>query len=305
MPGSDFQRALQDAFDNGRVLELHDDVTLDQPVEVSIKSSYRGWFGLDGRFHKITSRVQDQPALRIYMEDVHGVCARCMFVGNFSMEGCGEETALLRIEVPVADSWLVNPELRSLWFEGSGGDGFQIIGSIFEGNLYSVGTMNCLGNGGYFAHANGGIVSALRWFGGTQRQNGGHGVCVDAYDGPYDVRLFGLYLCENAGFGVSMLAGCASIDGCGFENNHGGAGIYFCNRATLAHCNGSTWGPQGYLVKAFLANDCLVRGCAVEGYSGGDPKLAFFEGEGAVWLTGSGDGTNVDRSGSVRVIVTG
>src|SRR5262245_42620188 len=199
---SEFQKALQQAFDEGTVLQLNNDVVVDTSVDIRITQSHQGWFGLDGNMHKIVSTVEAGPVIRVFMdaETPAGTCSRGMFFGNFSLLGCGHEEGGLVFIVPANDRWLVNPEWRSIWIEGTGGFAWIAIeGSIFEGNLYSVGTMNCQEHGAYFNHAgpsnNLGVVSALRWYGGTHRQNGGDGILVNEYNGPYDVRLYGLYFC--------------------------------------------------------------------------------------------------------------
>src|SRR5262245_15466225 len=306
-PTSDFQTALQAAFDEGSVLHLNAPLTLEAPVAVKMQNTFQGWVGFDGGMNKITSLVNGAPAIRLYMDESvpQGTCSRGMFVGNFSMLGCGEEANGLQIDVPFNDRWLVNPELRSLWFEGIGGNaGLAVMGSIFEGNLYSVGTMDCKGNGIYFANAgapdNFGVVSALRFFGGTQRQNGANGIAVDQYNGPADVRLFGLYFCGNADCGIYALAGLELVDACGFENNYGGQGIYVENFATLRNCTGSTYGPQGYLVRGYTIGCMTLRACGVLGYGGGTPKLGTFTGSGSVYLADC-DRSAIEADNSVTV----
>ena len=292
LPDSDFQKALQAALDAGSVLQLNADITLDSPVAVKINASQVGWFGIDGNMHKIRSNVSGGPALRFYMDDSvpQGTCARGFFCGNFGMWGSGNESALLHMDVPFNDRWLVNPELRSLWLEGSGGDGLYMAGSIFEGNLYSVGTMNCKGNGAYLAQAgsdnNKGVLSAMRWFGGTHRQNMGHGILYNGYDGPHDMRLFGLYFCENHKNGINALCGLELVDGCGFENN-ADAAVYAENFCYLRKCTGSTWGPQPWLLKGYVVSEFSLDTCSVTGYAGGSPQIASLTGQGRVRLVGT------------------
>src|SRR5262245_25195114 len=84
---SDFQVALQAAIDDSYVLQLNAPIVLDQPIEVVIRSSNVGWFGLDGNMNKIVSTVHDGPAIIVRMDDStpSGTCARSMFFGNFSL----------------------------------------------------------------------------------------------------------------------------------------------------------------------------------------------------------------------------
>jgi hypothetical protein len=308
-PPSDFQTALQAACDEQRVLRLNGPITLDAPVAVKINHSASTWFGLDGGLNRITSNVVGAPAIRFYMDESVpvGTCARAMMVRDFSMFGAGRGTGL-QLDIPFNDRWLVNLEMRSLWFEGIGGKAAcTVAGSIFESFAYNIGTQNSEGAGLYFANAgpdgNRGVVSAFRIFGGTQRQNKGAGYLVDQYDGPGDVRMYGLYFCENGKEGISSLAGLELVDGCGFENNHGGSGIYVSNYATLQKCTGSTHGPQQYLITGYLANPMSLRSCSVVGYGGGAPRLGKFSGNGKVLLSDSGDGANVDAEAGVTVEV--
>jgi hypothetical protein len=309
-PESDFQKALQTACDRDEVLSLNNHITLDAPIAIRLTSSHRGWFGLDGRMHRITSNVTGQPALRFYMDDQtpQGTCARGMFVGNFSLIGSGNEEGGLQLDVPFNDRWLVNLEMRSIWIESCGGKAAcTVAGSIFESFAYNIGTQDNKGAGLYFANVgpsnNKGIVSAFRIFGGTHRQNGGDGILVDQYDGPGDVRMFGLYFCMNAGAGIASLAGLELVADCGFEKN-GGLGIYAENYVTLRNCAGSTYGPQPYLVQAYLVNNAMLRSCGVTGYGGGAPRLGKFSGTGTLTLSDSGDASDIDGDVPIAVVQT-
>lgn len=304
---SAFEQSLQAAVDAGEVLHLNESITIDAPVSIRLRQSHQAWHGIDGHNYKIVSKVRGGPVMRFYMDESvpQGTCTRSFVCQGFSLIGGGEEEGGLVFDIPYNDRWLVNPLWRDIWIEGTAGKaGLSIVGSIFEGNLYCVGTMDCKENGVYLGNSgppgNVGIVSALRWYGGTQRQNGAAGILVDAYDGPADIRYYGLYFCANRDTGISTLAGIELADGCGFENN-GGQGIYFNNFAKLQNCTGSTNGSQQYLVRGFLANPVLMSGCSMVGYLGGDPKLANLSGQGEATLIASGDGRDVEASGNVTV----
>lgn len=305
-PPTDFQTALQSAFDAGRVLHLNAPITLDVPVAVKISKSNQGWFGLDGGLNRITSTVKGAPTLRFYMDDSVPVstCARGMMLKDFSIIGGGQEEGGLELEIPFNDRWLGNLELRSLWFEDLGGKAAcSIKGSIFESFAYNVGTMDNKGAGLYFANAgdasNRGVVSAFRLFGGTQRQNGAQGILIDQYDGPADVRMFGLYFCGNKKEGLVGMAGLELIDACGFENN-GYSGIYVENFATFRKCTGSTYGPQPYLINAATLGQMTLQSCGVTGYGGGTPKVGRFTGNGQVILADT-DPASVEIDSSVTM----
>jgi hypothetical protein len=307
---SDFQAALQAAYDEGRVLHLNADVALDATVAIRMDRSHTGWHGLDGHGYRITSHVKGAPVLRFYMDDQTPVstCSRSMVLANFSMLGNGDEEGGVIVEVPFNDRWLVNPLWRDLWFEYIGGEaGMQTVGSIFEGNLYSVGTMDCKGAGLIFRNAgpsgNQGMVSALRLFGGTHRQNGGPGIMMDQYDGPPDVRLSGLYFCSNKDVGLLTRCGCETVSDCGFENN-AGDGIYFENRIYLRNCSGSTFGPQKNLLRGYVCNPATIRSCRVQGYGGAGndenwPKLASLIGSGVVTVSDCDEGGEIEHGEGV------
>ena len=68
---------------------------------------------------------------------------------------------------------------------------------------------NALG-GAYFSHsANGGVASALRWFGGGAEDNGGAGVMLD--NGARDLGVEGALFADNAGPGISALSGITAV----------------------------------------------------------------------------------------------
>jgi hypothetical protein len=308
-PDSDFQKALQAAFDNQSMLTLNGNITLDVPVSVRIKDSWIGPFGIDGGHHRITSKVKGAPAIRIYMDGStpKGVMARALKLVDFSMLGSGEEANGLQVDVPFNDRWLAASEWRSLWFEGFGGHASAIIGSIFESYCYNIGTQDNRGAGLFFGNAgasgNQGIVSAFSVFGGTHRKNGGPGAWMAGYDGPSDVKFFGCYFVEGHDVGINAEAGLELVDACGFENNKE-IGIAFNNFGNIRNSNVSSWGPQKFLCSGYLNGNVTLRSCGARGYSGGAPRLGTFRNKGTVTLSDSGDASMVDVSDSVTVVVS-
>jgi len=277
-----FGAALQDAVDKGQVFKLDYDITIDQPITIDIRYSHRGWFGLDGQHHKIYSTVTGAPALTFTMPtSLHGVCARGFYLGNLTMLGNLAEEGGLKIDAQAEDSWLVDAHLENIWLENFGGKAaLTCRGNLFESSWYDVSTQDNAGAGLYFANAGGAAVaSAIRLFGGTQRQNGGAGYLVDAYDGPGDIRLHGLYFCLNRGGGIVSWAGCELIHDCGFENNTD-FGINVQNYCTMNRCTGSTMGTQPQLVIGYLANPWSITDCSMVGYAGADPSFGTFTGNG-------------------------
>jgi hypothetical protein len=279
---ADFQQQLQAIVDDGDVMKLTADVILDTPVVITITKSNRGWFGLDGCFHKIHSTVAGQPALTFVMpQDIHGVCARGFFLGNLTMLGNQTEEGALKIDAAAGDSWLVNAHLENLWVENFGGKAaLACRGNVFESSWYDVSTMDNAGAGIHFVNAGAGaIVSAMHLFGGTQRQNGGAGILVDQYDGPGDISVYGMYFCENKGGGYHSWAGVELLSKCGFENNVD-FGINVQNYAHLHRCTGSTHGTQPQLIIGYLANPWVIDDCSMVGYGGADPHFGSFTGNG-------------------------
>ena len=117
------------------------------------------------------------PLIRIVVGP--GVDFRYLTLSNFTIQGNGSEGNGIEIMADGNDRWVYNltrrrhrPGRRRLWP--------RYRGSAFEG-LVSNSSMNGNAQGGaYFSHsANGGVASALRWFGGGAEDNGGAGVMLD------------------------------------------------------------------------------------------------------------------------------
>jgi hypothetical protein len=304
-----FKEDLQAVIDQGGVYVMHGDMTIDQPVVIEIRHSHAGWFGLDGGHFKIYSRVQGQPALTFRMADgttPNGTCARAFTICNLTMRGSGTEEGGLKVDVPAEGSWLVNPILRDIWIEGMGGKaGLILRGNLFEGTLFGVGTQDNKGSGIYLANAGGAaVLSAIRIYGSTQRQNGDWGILCDQYDGPSDVRLHGIYFCLNRKGGINYWSGLELCEDCGFENN----GEYGLNVQNFCHLNrvtGSTNGTQPTLVVGYLANPWTITDCAMTGYMGGNPTFGSFSGNGqTLTFRGHYDKSKITIGGGVTAVYT-
>jgi hypothetical protein len=302
-----FAEDLQAAVDAGQVYKMTGDITLDRPVTVDIRKSHAGWFGLTGNYFKVYSRVQGAPAITFRMADgstPNGTCARAFLLENLTVLGSGQEDGGIKIDVPAQGSWLVNPSISNLWIEGCGGKGaFVMRGNIFEGTLYSVGTQDNLGSGIYLANAGGAaVLSAIRIYGATQRQNNDWGILCDQYDGPSDVRIHGMYFCLNKKGGINYWSGLELIEDCGFENN----GEYGLNVQNFCHMNrvtGSTNGTQPILVIGYLANPWTLTDCAMTGYMGGNPTFGSFTGNGqTLTFRGSYDKSKITIGGGVNAV---
>jgi hypothetical protein len=304
---AEFERDLQAAVDAGKVLKMTADVTLHSAVRIVIRHSHRGWFGLDGNHFKIHSHVQGHPALTFVMEEsLSNVCARGFYVGDLTMLGSGDEDCGLVIDAAAQQSWLVDCHLENLWLESFGGKAaLRCRGNVFESSWYDISTQDNKGSGLAFENAGGhAVCSAMRLFGGTQRQNGDYGTLIDQYDGPGDLRFHGQYYCLNAKGGINSWAGCELVVDCGFENN-GEFGIYIQNYATLIRCTGSTMGTQPQLVIGYLANPWAITDCSMVGYSGADPMFGSFSGNGQrLTLRGKYDPAKLTIGSGVDVVFT-
>jgi hypothetical protein len=152
---------------------------------------------------------------------------RYLTLSNFTLQGNGSEGNGIEIIADGNDRWAYNWTISDVTVQGVGGWGLDVEGSTFEG-LVSNSWMNGNALGGaYFAHsAQGGVASALRWFGGGARDNGGAGAMVD--NGARDLGVDGALFAHNAGPGISALSGITAVGNSTFEDNLG-AGVVFQN----------------------------------------------------------------------------
>ena len=112
--------------------------------------------------------------------------------------------------------------------------------------------------GAYFAHsAEGGVASALRWFGGGAEDNGGAGVMLD--NGARDLGVDGALFADNAGPGISALSGITAVSNSTFEDNLG-AGVAFQNYGNFSDNIFSTSGAQTVGIDGYLAGTATLVG---------------------------------------------
>src|SRR5262249_6952739 len=156
-----------------------------------------------------------------------GVDLRYLTLSNFTIEGNGREGDGIRIIANGNDRWVYSWNIDNVTVEHTGGYGLDVQGSVFEG-LVSNSWMN--GNalsGAYFTDSSGGgQASALRWFGGGFKDNGGDGLILD--NGARDMSVDGALFANNGGVGISAGSGITSVTGSHFQDNHGSA-IWFQN----------------------------------------------------------------------------
>ena len=196
------------------------------------------------------------PLIRIVVGP--GVDFRYLTLSNFTLQGNGSEGNGIEIIADGNDRWAYNWTISDVTVQGVGGWGLDVEGSAFEG-LVSNSWMNGNALGGaYFSHsADGGVASALRWFGGGAQDNGGAGVMLD--NGARDLGVEGALFANNAGPGISALSGITAVSNSTFEDNLG-AGVAFQNYGNFSGNVFSTSGSQTVGIDGFLAGHGDPRG---------------------------------------------
>ncbi len=276
--GTEFGDILSAAIHGGYVAHLTDQTyTISSPIVIHVDSTIQGALGIDGGGATLVSQVTDgSPLIRIVVDP--GVDFRYLTLSNFTLQGTGSDGNGIEIVADGNDRWAYNWTIGDVAVHGVGGYGLAVVGSAFEG-LVSDSWMNNNGLGGaYFSHsANGGVASALRWFGGGAQDNGGAGIVLD--NGARDLGVEGALFANNAGAGISALSGITAVSDSSFENN-GGAGIAFQNYGNFSDNVFSTFGRQTVGIDGFLAGTATLvanRGAT----------LADLQGTGVLYMTGN------------------
>ena len=305
-----FEAALRSKFSAGDVLNwTGGNVRLRRPIVIDVADSLTT-AGVDLNGAKVVADFNNPnlSALTIRIPaNRKGIAFRGLkiFNGSFITDSPAQDA--IDLVCLTNSSWIYSWKLMNLDIEGFARDGLFFDGSVFEGDCHAV---TCSGNGrnGMTFRNDGpeddrGIVSAIAIFGGQMRTNGNAGIETQSpvrYREPRDLNLSQIYFVENKGPGLNALAGFSMAQGCGFENN-AGCGIYMENEGRMFACRASTFGPQPYLVKAYLnGGSILMEGCRIEGYKGfeGKMKLANVRGSGSVTLLASGARTDLDLEGN-------
>jgi len=282
--GTDFGDILTAAIHGGYVAHLTDQTyTISSPIVIFVDSTIQGALGIDGGGATLVSQVTDgSPLIQIVVRP--GVDFRYLTLSNFTLQGNGSEGTGIEIIADGNDRWAYNWTISDVTVQGVGGWGLDIEGSAFEGlvtNSWMNG--NALG-GARFAHsAEGGVASALRWFGGGAQDNGGAGVMLD--NGARDLGVEGALFANNDGPGISALSGITAVSNSTFKDNLG-AGIVFQNYGNFSGNVFSTAGSQTVGIDGFLAGTATLVGNSATSMT-----LADLQGSGVLFLT--------DNSGEV------
>lgn len=313
---ADFEAALRAKFASGDMLNwTGGNVRLRRPITIDVTTNMLGP-GVDLNGAKIIADFDDmrQNAITIRIPaTANKVSLRGMKFCNGVIVAESPAQDAIALVCSTNQSWIYSWKFMNLDIEQFARDGLFFNGSVFEGECHAV---TCADNGrnGMTFRNDGprddmGIVSAISIFGGQLRKNGNAGIetqSVIPYEEPRDLNISQTYFVENKGPGLHATAGFSMATGCGFENN-GGCGIKLMNEGRLYACRASTYGPQPFLVEAYLNDgDLLLDGCRIEGYGGFENKMkvAKISGKGLVTMRFSGDRSNLDLSGNIDVKTT-
>jgi hypothetical protein len=243
----------------------------------------------------LNSKITDgSPVLRVLV-NADGVNLTNLLLEKIQVNGNGREGDGIVISCPTNNSWVYRSVFRDLAVSHCGGNGIVFDGSVFESSIHNCWAADNKGNGFVFRHNNGGQVSAISMHGGGARKNLQAGIAL--LDGARDIKMFGLYFCENAQFGVNADQGCTLLSGCGFENNQP-SGLRYQNFANLMSCTFSTHGVQNPAIQGYLAGGSSIINTGNEDYGGGQSVFAKLDGNGTVALINS---QPVDASSGVTV----
>jgi hypothetical protein len=266
------------------------------PIVIHIDSTIQGPLGIDLGGATIISQITNgAPVIEIDVGP--GVDVRYLTLSNFTIQGNGHEGDGIKIVADGNDRWLYNWNINNVTVNNVGGYGLDVQGSVSEG-LVSNSWMNGNGAGGaYFSHsANGGMASALRWFGGGFEGNGGDGLTLD--NGTRDMSVDHVTFADNNGVGIAAPSGITSVTGSEFHDNQG-AGIWFQGFGNFNDDTFTTSGSQALGIKGYLVGNATLIG-STSTYTGAGPDptaLANFQGSGNVFTTGDSGalvtGTNV------------
>lgn len=186
--------------------------------------------------------------------------------------GRGEEGAGLRISCQTRGAYFYNFCLRDCVVEGCGGHGCEMVGNLFEGQVFNSYFRDNGRDGARFAHgAENTVFSAVHLFGCVFGGNGRNGVTME--DGAADVSFHGCYFLLNGAFGLSAEDGVMLLSHCGFENNHeraenfeeGDAGLRLLVGGTLIGCMAYSIYRQKRLLRAYVTNRLVMIGCRGSG----------------------------------------
>ncbi|MGE0652145.1 MAG: glycosyl hydrolase family 28-related protein [Alphaproteobacteria bacterium] len=218
---------------------------------------------------RIVSEVTDgKPVIEIESR----ATLRFYLIDGLEIVGRGKEGHGLSITCEKRGTYFYNFCLRDAIISGCGGDGLNLKGNVFEGQVFNSYFRDNRRNGATFAHgAEDTVLSAVHVFGCVFGGNGRHG--AELAEGAADVGFNGCYFLLNKRFGLSAPNGCTLLSHCGFENNHmaapdfahGDAGLRLMVQGTLVGCTAYSIYNQTHLLRAHVTNRLTMIGCKGSG----------------------------------------
>ncbi len=276
----------------GAILELPPGTyRVTKPIRIASAEGKEGQiarhWGIRAYGARIVSEIADgSPVIQI----ASNTTQRFLLIEGLQIAGSGREGHGIVLSCDGRAAYLYNACLRDVVVENCGGDGCQMVGNVFESQIFNSYFRSNKGNGATFAHGNrGGVLSAVHVFGCVFGQNGQHGVALE--HGAYDVSFNGCYFLLNGHYGLAAGNGCTMINGCGFENNHttesgpkpGNAGIRLVGFSTIVASGAYSIANQMALVDGLITGELSMIGC--RGFGDGPAK-----GAGLARLAGTGGG---------------
>jgi hypothetical protein len=233
--------------------------------------------------------------------------ARFLLIEGLSIRGNRGEGNGLTVDCNREGAYLYNICLRDIVIENCGGNGLQMAGNVFEGQIFNTYLRDNRRSGAIMGHGDaGGVLSAIHVFGSVFGGNGDHGAVLA--NTANDVSFHGCYFLENGRFGLAAANGCPLLSHCGFENNHmsagsreaGDAGANLPNFGTLIGCTSHSIHYQTHLVKSFVIGNLTMIGCMASG-----SRLATLTSDGRGRAALIGCRGAVDRGGDFLSFDTG
>jgi Pectate lyase superfamily protein len=206
-------------------------------------------------------------------------------IGSLSIVGNGRDGNGIHIEALGNPQSFYNFLIDGLSVERCGGHGGLIEGNVFECTIANSYFQDMRRNGFTLAHSHKGVVSTVNIMNCFFNQNGQYGLATtnfdEKYGGPTDVRVYGGYARDNAGFGFYYNNGTrqASLIQVGFENNcrskkpgdPEGAHVYGLGSMRMKDCAGYNQnGGATYLLRGWLQGLTHLDGCS----QGADAAMA-------------------------------
>ncbi|MBC7103376.1 MAG: right-handed parallel beta-helix repeat-containing protein [Parvibaculum sp.] len=232
---------------------------------------------------------------------------RFLLMEGLAIRGNRSEGRGLVFDCNREGSYIYNLCLRDIFVENCGSDGLNMIGNIFEGQIFNCYFRDNGGTGAVLKHGDaGGVLSAIHVFGSVFGGNANHGAVLSSPAN--DASFHGCYFLENGLFGLSAANGCPLLSHCGFENNHmkagskatGDAGARISNFGTLVGCTSHSIHYQTHLVRSYIVGDVTMIGCSASG-----SRLAALQSSGTGRATVIGCRGEIDHTGAFRSVRIG